>query len=61
VKTIQPTMHDPPHSWRSTIRRERKAAVQVELVSADHQNKPDIATGIAPQWYATGNVDMITD
>ena len=32
-----------------------------ELVSADHQNKPDIATGIARQWYDRDGVDMITD
>jgi branched-chain amino acid transport system substrate-binding protein len=38
-----------------------KPAFRVELVSADHQNKPDIATGIARQWYDTGGVDMITD
>src|SRR5882672_270361 len=30
-------------------------------VSAAHQNKPDIATGIARQWYDTGGVDLITD
>jgi branched-chain amino acid transport system substrate-binding protein len=39
----------------------KKPAFKVELVSADHQNKPDIATAIARQWYDTGNVDMITD
>jgi branched-chain amino acid transport system substrate-binding protein len=38
-----------------------KPAFKVELVSADHQNKPDIATGIARQWYDTGGVDLITD
>src|SRR3954468_22577621 len=38
-----------------------KPAFKVELVSADHQNKPDIATGIARQWYDTGGVDVITD
>ena len=38
-----------------------KPSFKVELVSADHQNKPDIATGIARQWYDTGNVDLITD
>src|SRR5258708_17346285 len=38
-----------------------KPAFKVELVSADHQNKPDIATGIARQWYDTGEVDHITD
>ena len=38
-----------------------KPPFKVELVSADHQNKPDIATGIARQWYDTGRVDLITD
>jgi branched-chain amino acid transport system substrate-binding protein len=38
-----------------------KPSFKVELVSADHQNKPDIATGIARQWYDTGEVDLITD
>ena len=38
-----------------------KPSFKVELVSADHQNKPDIATGIARQWYDTGSVDLITD
>ena len=38
-----------------------KPPFKVELVSADHQNKPDIATAIARQWYDTGGVDLITD
>ena len=38
-----------------------KPPFKVELVSADHQNKPDIATGIARQWYDTGGVDLIID
>ena len=38
-----------------------KPPFKVELVSADHQNKPDIATGIARQWFDTGGVDLITD
>src|SRR5258708_36201980 len=38
-----------------------RPSFKVELVSADHQNKPDIATGIARQWYDTGGVDLITD
>ena len=42
------------------VERERPP-FKVELVSADHQNKPDIATGIARQWYDTGEVDLITD
>ncbi|HXI06127.1 MAG: ABC transporter substrate-binding protein [Bradyrhizobium sp.] len=38
-----------------------KPPFKVELVSADHQNKPDIATGIAQRWYDTAGVDLITD
>ena len=34
--------------------------VKVEVVSADHQNKPDIGTGIAKQWIDVDHVDMIT-
>jgi branched-chain amino acid transport system substrate-binding protein len=33
----------------------------IEVISADHQNKPDIATGIARRWYEVEGVDMITD
>ncbi len=33
----------------------------IELVTADHQNKPDIASSRARQWYDTQGVDMITD
>jgi branched-chain amino acid transport system substrate-binding protein len=35
--------------------------VKVELVSADHQNKPDVGTSIANQWYDVDKVDMIID
>ena len=34
---------------------------KVELVSADHQNKPDLASTIARRWYDTEGVDMITE
>ena len=33
----------------------------IEIVSADHQNKPDIASGIARQWYDRDNVDAIME
>jgi branched-chain amino acid transport system substrate-binding protein len=35
--------------------------VPVEIVSADHQNKPDVASGIARQWYDTEKVDAIME
>ncbi|MEH3145129.1 MAG: ABC transporter substrate-binding protein [Methylobacterium frigidaeris] len=33
----------------------------IQLIDADHQNKPDIASNIARQWYDTDKVDMITE
>ena len=38
-----------------------KSSLKVEIVSADHQNKADIGSNIARQWYDTGKVDMIID
>lgn len=35
--------------------------INVEIVSADHQNKPDIGSNIARQWYDTEGVDVILD
>src|SRR5580704_9377181 len=35
--------------------------MKVDLVSADHQNKPDIGSNIARQWFDTDGVDAIVD
>ncbi|MHB2209827.1 ABC transporter substrate-binding protein [Methylobacterium sp. CM6257] len=35
--------------------------VQVEVVSADHQNKPDVGAAVARQWYDRDGVDAILD
>jgi branched-chain amino acid transport system substrate-binding protein len=35
--------------------------VPVEIVDADHQNKPDVASNIARQWYDTQQVDAIME
>ena len=35
--------------------------VKVDLVSGDHQNKPDIGSQMANQWYDVDKVDMIVD
>ena len=35
--------------------------INVEIVSADHQNKPDVGSNVARQWYDTENVDVIAD
>jgi branched-chain amino acid transport system substrate-binding protein len=36
-------------------------AIKVEVVSADHQNKPDIGVNIVRQWYDRDDVDVILD
>src|ERR1700737_4433834 len=33
----------------------------IEVISADHQNKPDLGISIARRWYEVENVDMITE
>jgi branched-chain amino acid transport system substrate-binding protein len=33
----------------------------IEIVSADHQNKPDVGAAIARKWYDEEGVDVITD
>src|ERR1700757_909671 len=38
-----------------------KRGYKVEIVSADHQNKPDVGSNIARQWYDTDQVDVIVD
>jgi len=39
----------------------QKRGLKVELISADHQNKPDVGSGIARQWYDVDKVDAIFD
>ena len=38
-----------------------KRGYKVEIVSADHQNKPDVGSNIARQWYDVDHVDAIVD
>jgi branched-chain amino acid transport system substrate-binding protein len=38
-----------------------KSKLKVEIVSADHQNKPDVGSTIARQWYDVDGVDAIFD
>jgi branched-chain amino acid transport system substrate-binding protein len=33
----------------------------IEIINADHQNKPDVASSIARQWYDTERVDAIME
>ena len=35
--------------------------LDVKVISADHQNKPDVGAGIARQWFDQAGVDMIVD
>ncbi|MBL6082513.1 ABC transporter substrate-binding protein [Belnapia sp. T18] len=41
--------------------RSANPALNVELVVADHQNKPDIGAGIARQWFDQADVDAVVD
>jgi branched-chain amino acid transport system substrate-binding protein len=34
---------------------------KVEIVSADHQNKPDIGSNVARQWFDVDGVDVVVD
>ena len=38
-----------------------KFGVPVEIISADHQNKPDVGASIARRWFDSDNVDVIMD
>ena len=38
-----------------------KRGYKVEIISADHQNKPDVGSAVARQWYDTDKVDVIVD
>src|SRR5437879_6311098 len=38
-----------------------KKGMKVEIISADHQNKPEVGSAIARQWYDVDKVDVIFD
>ena len=38
-----------------------KRGYKVEIISADHQNKPDVGSAIASKWYDVDKVDVIVD
>src|SRR4051794_40072409 len=38
-----------------------KLGVPVEIVAADHQNKPDVGSAIARKWFDEDHVDVIMD
>jgi branched-chain amino acid transport system substrate-binding protein len=37
------------------------AGMPIEIISADHQNKADVGSGIATKWYDVDKVDVIVD
>ncbi len=37
-----------------------KKGMKVEIISADHQNKPDVGSNVARQWFDVDKVDIIT-
>ena len=47
--------------WRSRISTLQSHHMKVEIVSADHQNKPDIGSAIARRWFDTDHVNAIVD
>ena len=51
----------PRSRWRSPITAARSKGKPVEVVSADHQNKPDVGVNIARNWYDNEKVDAIFD
>ncbi|MBU6271798.1 MAG: ABC transporter substrate-binding protein [Betaproteobacteria bacterium] len=38
-----------------------KKGMKVEILSADHQNKPDIGSSIVRKWFDTDKVDVVAD
>jgi branched-chain amino acid transport system substrate-binding protein len=38
-----------------------KRGFKIDLISADHQNKPDVGSSIAREWIDVGKVDVIVD
>jgi len=38
-----------------------KKGMKVEILAADHQNKPDVGSNIVRQWYDVDKVDVVVD
>jgi branched-chain amino acid transport system substrate-binding protein len=38
-----------------------KAGLKIEVVSADHQNKPDVGSSIVRKWFDSDQVDAVVD
>ncbi len=46
---------------RQAVQEFNAGGFDVEVLNADHQNKPDIAVSVAKQWFDQRGVTMITD
>ncbi|CVI24795.1 conserved hypothetical protein; putative signal peptide; putative ABC transporter substrate-binding protein [Agrobacterium fabacearum CFBP 5771] len=46
---------------RAAIAEMQDKGISIEVVSADHQNKPDVGSTIARQWFDRDGVDVIVD
>jgi len=51
------------HAVRLAVQESGVAAagINVEVVQADHQNRPDVGSTVARQWYDRDGVDVIVD
>ena len=47
--------------WRLPTTAAKVKGKPVEVIAADHQNKPDVGVGIARNWYDNEKVDAIFD
>ena len=46
---------------RQAIEEFAAQGFKVEILSADHQNKPDVGAGVARQWFDRDGVDLVTE
>jgi branched-chain amino acid transport system substrate-binding protein len=46
---------------RQAVQDAAGLGLRVEMVSADHQNRPDVAANVARQWFDRDGVDAIVD
>ena len=56
-----PGLRRSPRRWRSRTSRRSEKGLNVEVIFADHQNKPDVGSQIARKWYDSEGVDVIVD
>ena len=50
-----------PPEWRPRILGLTNKGWKIDIISADHQNKPDVGANIARQWIDVDKVDVISD